>query len=170
MMRERVAMHQSVMEWVSEKKRQYGFSVQTALEIGSMNINGSVRPVFADIKSYTGVDLQAGAGVDCIMNGHNLAFRDESFDLVISTEMLEHDDKFWASIREMGRVLRMGGMLMVTARGNGFMPHEFPHDYWRFLPSSFVKLLQMARCEVLEVREDWQPGHPGVFGLGRKLY
>jgi hypothetical protein len=30
-------------------------------------------------------------------------------------------------------------------------------------------LLEMAGCEVLEIRDDWQPGHPGVFGIGRKL-
>jgi hypothetical protein len=89
--------------------------------------------------------------------------------VIVSTEMLEHDNEFWVSIKEMGRVLRRGGIMIITARGNGFMPHDFPSDYWRFLPSSFKMLLEMAGCEVLEIRDDWQPGHPGVFGIGRKL-
>lgn len=109
------------------------------------------------------------AGVDLRMNAHALAFADGSFDAVVSTEMLEHDDEFWRSAAEMGRVLARGGALILTARGNGFMPHEYPHDFWRFMPASFAKLFALAGCEPLEVREDWQPGHPGVFGVGRKL-
>lgn len=161
-------MHHSVMEWVAEKTRQHDFAGQTVLEVGSMNVNGSVRELFPLVASYTGVDFMPGAGVDVVMNAHALAFPDASFDLVLSTEMLEHDDEFWLSIREMGRVLKPRGLLLLTARGNGFMPHDYPFDYWRFMPASFEKLLTMAGCEVLEVREDWQVGHPGVFGLGRK--
>jgi ubiquinone/menaquinone biosynthesis C-methylase UbiE len=161
-------MHHSVMEWVAEKTRQHDFTGQSVLEVGSMNVNGSVRELFATAASYTGVDFMAGAGVDVVMNAHELAFPDASFDLVLSTEMLEHDDEFWLSVREMGRVLKPGGLLLLTARGNGFMPHDYPFDYWRFMPASFNKLLAMAGCEVLEVREDWQAGHPGVFGLGRR--
>jgi len=156
------------MEWVAEKTRQFDFTGQAVLEVGSMNVNGSVRDLFAHAGSYTGVDFLAGAGVDVVMNAHELSFADASFDLVLSTEMLEHDDEFWLSVQEMGRVLRPGGILLLTARGNGFMPHDYPFDYWRFMPASFQKLLALAGCEALEVREDWQGGHPGVFGLGRR--
>jgi SAM-dependent methyltransferase len=161
-------MHPSVMEWVGEKTREFDFNGQTILEVGSMNVNGSVRTLFAHASSYTGVDFMPGAGVDLVMNAHALEFPDASFDAVVSTEMLEHDDEFWLSVKEMGRVLRPGGLLLLTARGNGFWPHDYPFDYWRFMPTSFNKLIALAGCDVLEVREDWYPGHPGVFGLGRK--
>jgi SAM-dependent methyltransferase len=162
-------MHDSVMQWVGEKAREFDFAGKKILEVGSRDVNGSVRPFFAHAASYTGVDFLAGAGVDVLGNAHALAFADETFDAVVSTEMLEHDDKFWLSAREMGRVLRTGGILILTARGNGFMPHDYPFDYWRFMPASFRKLFELAGCDALEVREDWQPGHPGVFGVGRKL-
>lgn len=162
-------MHGSVMEWVAGIGRTHDFAGRDVLEVGSLDVNGSVRPLFASASSYTGIDYRPGHGVDSVMNAHYVGFRDESFDVVISTEMLEHDDEFWLSVREMGRVLKSNGILIVTARGNGFMPHDYPADYWRFMPSSFQKLLGLAGCEVLEIREDWQPGHPGVFGLGRKL-
>src|SRR5215510_8838114 len=131
------AMHQSVLEWVSGITRRYDFAGQEVLEVGSLNINGSVRPFFEGAGTYTGIDLREGPDVDLVMNSHDLQFPDESFDLVISTEMLEHDDRFWASLEEMGRVLKKEGLLIITARGNGFMPHEYPHDYWRFMPGSF---------------------------------
>jgi SAM-dependent methyltransferase len=136
--------------------------------VGSMDVNGSIRPLFSHAGHYIGIDFRGGPGVDFVMNAHQIEFPDSRFDVVISTEMLEHDDEFWSSMREMGRVLRRGGVLMITARGNGFMPHDFPKDYWRFMPASFEKLLNLADCEVLEVREDWQPGHPGLFGVGRR--
>jgi hypothetical protein len=68
----------------------------------------------------------------------------------------------------MGEVLKPGGLLLITARGNGFWVHGYPHDYYRFLPESFTCLLHYAGCDALEVTEDWFPGHTGVFGLGRK--
>lgn len=161
-------MHESVYHWVSEKREQYDFTGQAVLEVGSMNINGSVRSLFTGVSGYTGIDIREGPGVDFIMNAHEIRFPDESFGLVICLEMLEHDDEFWLSMKEMGRVLKHGGILMLTARGNGFLPHEFPHDYWRFMPSAFEKLINRAACDVLEIEEDWQPGAAGVFGLGRK--
>ena len=162
-------MHDSVLQWVAEKARQFdSFAGRSVLEVGALDVNGSVRQFFSAAASYTGIDMLAGPGVDLVMNAHALAFADASFDAVVSTEMLEHDDEFWRSLPEMGRVLRPGGALILTARGNGFWPHDYPHDFWRFMPSAFHKLIALAGCEVLEVREDWQPGHPGLFGLGRK--
>ena len=162
-------MHQSVIDWVSEVARGNNFAGQSILEVGSLDVNGSVRGLFASAGNYIGIDFRPGPSVDVVMNSHDLGFPNESFDTVISTEVLEHDDEFWLSIGEMGRVLKQGGMMIITARGNGFMPHDYPADYWRFMPGSFEKLFKLARCQTLEIREDWQPGHPGVFGIGRKL-
>ena len=103
------------------------------------------------------------------MDAHQLGFSEAEFDIVISTEMLEHDDAFWLSMKEMGRVLRPGGLLIITARGNGFMPHGYPHDYWRFMPQSMEKLLTLAKCEVIEAIEDSEHGHPGIFAMGRRI-
>ena len=81
--------------------------------------------------------------------------------------MLEHDVAFWRSVEQMGQVLKAGGYLILTARGNGFPLHEYPHDCYRFLPTSFRYLLgEVAGCTVLDVSED--PEVPGCFGIGRK--
>lgn len=135
------------------------------LEVGSWDENGSVRGLF-DADTYIGVDMRDGKGVDKVMDAHALQFPDASFDIVVSTEMLEHDAAPWLSMAEMGRVLRSGGHLIITARGNGFPLHSFPDDFWRFMPSSFPLLLELAGCEVVDVTGD--PQHPGMFGLGRK--
>jgi SAM-dependent methyltransferase len=161
------------MEWVSQKAQQYNLAApaNAVLEVGSRNVNGTVRPIFNGVRQYVGVDFIAGPDVDLVVNAHNLTseFARRSFDVVVSTETLEHDNEFWTSVSMMGEVLKTGGFLLLTARGNGFWVHDYPADYFRFLPESFRHLLGLAACEVLEITEDWFPGHPGVFGLGRKL-
>src|SRR5690242_14807098 len=121
-------MHDSVMKWVKQVVSKIDLTGKTVLEVGSYNVNGSVRPLFESAKEYIGVDFRPGPGVDYVMNAHDLNFpihyfkivTDGLFDVVISTEMLEHDSEFWRSLSEMGRVLRPGGYLILTARGNGF--------------------------------------------------
>jgi len=60
------------------------------LEVGSLDINGSVRIVFERC-DYLGVDLGEGKGVDLVCPGHLLEFPASSFDTVISCQCFEHD-------------------------------------------------------------------------------
>lgn len=112
--------------------------------------------------------MEDGPDVDIVAYAADLPFQDEEFDTVISTEMLEHDPCFWLSIREMARVLKSGGYMLLTTRGIGFPLHAYPDDYWRFTPSSFNLLFGISGLEIVEIVEDWYPGHPGVFGIARK--
>ena len=66
------------------------FANKKVLEIGSLNINGSVREFFTGC-DYLGVDIGAGKDVDMVCKGHELPFFNLSFDTVISCECLEHD-------------------------------------------------------------------------------
>ena len=65
----------------------------------------------------------------------------DSVDVVLSTETLEHvpdPDRFLA---EVNRVLRRGGMLILTVPFSARW-HYVPHDYWRFTPSGLQMLLE----------------------------
>lgn len=162
-------MHQSVMDWVLAKKHQYGLDGPLhILEVGSYNVNGSVRTLF-DQTNYLGVDIEPGPGVDRVMSAHDLSWsiypRYLPFDLVVSTEMLEHDRRPWVSLKEMWMVLKLGGLLLVTARGNGFGDHN-PPDRFRFMEQGFHDIIEDAGFEVLEVTAD--PQAQGWFGVGRK--
>ena len=66
------------------------FTNKKVLEIGSLNINGSVRQFFNNCE-YLGVDIGEGKDVDMVCKGHELPFFDPTFDTVISCECLEHD-------------------------------------------------------------------------------
>lgn len=163
-------MHDSVMKWVtSVVKRLVPLDDLSVLEVGSYNVNGSVRPLFVGA-NYIGVDARKGPGVDIVLPASALTarFAEGSFDIVISTEMLEHDPAFWLSMAEMGAVLKLGGYLIITARGNGFPRHDYPGDYWRFTLESVPLLFDLANCDVIEAIEDTDKKMPGVFGWGRK--
>lgn len=156
-------MHHSVYRWIASRLTD-GHRMQRTLEVGSYNENGSIRDLFDG--EYIGVDMRMGPGVDAVAHAHDLPFPDADFEIVVSTEMLEHDAQFWLSLPEMGRVLKPGGMLLLTMRGNGFPEHAFPSDYWRFMPNSAPVLVELAGCVVEDSQLD--PEMPGLFIAGHR--
>lgn len=70
------------------------FTGRTVLEIGSLDINGTVRDFFTGCE-YVGVDLAPGPGVDLVCPGHELDLATGSFDVAISAECFEHNP-YWA--------------------------------------------------------------------------
>ena len=157
-------MHGSVMRWVGGQVESRRLAEADTLEVGSYNVNGSTRRLFTG--PYLGVDVRPGPGVDQQASADALPFPDDRFDVVVCTEMLEHDPRFWASVPEMARVLRPGGHLLLTARGIGFPRHDYPADYWRFTPEAFAALFAAAGLDAIEIVED--PEASGVFGLATK--
>lgn len=116
------------------------------LDIGSLDINGSLRSVLSEdrLSRYTGVDLAAGPGVDLVIeSAQELPFPDETFHLIVSTSCFEHDEAFWATFDEAARVLAPGGYLYLNAPSNGHV-HQHPLDCWRFYPDAGVALARWA--------------------------
>ena len=111
-----------------------GFS--RVLDIGSLDVNGSLRdfrPVGAE---YVGIDLEPGNGVDLVLpDPYAYPFADGSFDMVVSTSCFEHDPMFWLTFLEAGRVLAPGGVLYINAPSSGSY-HTHPWDNWRFYPDA----------------------------------
>lgn len=93
------------------------------LEIGSRNLNGSVRPLFTNAASYTGIDIQAGPGVDIQADGATF-IPTESPDVVVCMETLEHTDRAWAIVRNAAAMLSPGGHLLVTCATDPRSPHS----------------------------------------------
>ncbi|MBI5502665.1 MAG: methyltransferase domain-containing protein [Deltaproteobacteria bacterium] len=88
-------------------------------------------------------DLSGGYGrLDYVSDILRLPVEDGSFDVVLCTEVLEHVPDPEGAVRELARVLRHGGTLLLTAPlGSGLhqQPYHFfggftPHWYREFLP------------------------------------
>lgn len=163
-------MHPSVMGYVIDTLDTLDMgSVHAVLEVGSYDENGSVRRLFGDC-SYMGVDERPGPGVDRVASGNLLPFPDCTFDVVVSTEALEHDRFPWRTVAEMTRVAHPGGTVIVTCRGfderGCYGWHPSPEDYWRFSVKGLAEMADADGLEVLDVRSD--PTDPGVFLCARK--
>lgn len=156
-------MHQSVIDWTHTMVSTFGLNAEerSTLEMGSYDVNGSVRPFFGP--NYVGVDVEKGPGVDIIGTAHDVPFLDDTFDTVVSTEMLEHDPNPRRSVEEAARVLKPGGLFLVTTRGIGY-PYHYPPDYWRFTPEAIGLLVRDAGFDAWQTFED-DPKTPGVFAI-----
>ncbi len=157
-------MHASVMAFVADQVSRRGMAAKSVLDVGSMDVNGSPRSLFSG--PYTGLDMRDGPGVDLVGAAERLPWGHNQFDVVVCTEMLEHDPVPWKSVPEMARVLKPGGTLLLTARGIGFPLHEYPSDYWRFTKDAIRLLINGAGLHVDELMDD--PEQSGVFCVGMK--
>ena len=120
-------MHPEVMDFLEsvKAKRPELFRATSVLECGSRIVNGSPRELFEEPAEYIGLDWQPGDGVDVVSLAHEYDGRpDGHFDVVISTEMLEHDPHWRHSIKRMVELLKPGGTLIVTCAGPGRAAHD----------------------------------------------
>jgi SAM-dependent methyltransferase len=96
---------------------------QKVLEIGSYDVNGTIRDIVGTCESYTGVDLVAGPGVDLVAFGHELDFESESFDLTLSAECFEHDLHWTKTFLNMTRLTKSNGIVAFTCASLGRPEH-----------------------------------------------
>jgi SAM-dependent methyltransferase len=162
-------MHPSVMNFVGAVVAEYDLAARSVLEVGSFDVNGSVRPYFTG--PYLGTDMQPGPGVDEVMLAAEAEVRyPDGFDVCVCTEMLEHDEAPWGSLASMRAAVVRGGFLILTARGydeRGCFPlHGFPLDLWRFSVQGMRCLLDRTGWKPQLVEKD--PEHPGVFAVARR--
>lgn len=75
------------------------------------------------------VTHQRSAQVVCAA-GEALPFPDESFDIILSHEVLEHVQDDRLAVEEMARVLRSGGRAIIFCPNRGY-PFETHGIYWR---------------------------------------
>lgn len=139
-------------------------------EIGSYRVEGQEE--FADLRSffpgkvYVGCDMREGLGVDQVEDVHCLKTKSNSIGTVLIFDTLEHVEDVHRALREIHRVLKPGGMVIMSSVMK-FPIHDYPSDYWRFTPKAFELLLKSF--SVYEVEFDGDPQFPeGVYGFGIK--
>ena len=84
------------------------------------------------ISKYIGLDVQQTELVDIVASGEHIPFRDNTFDLVIASQVFEYFRDPSQAAREIHRVLRSGGSVLVSVAA--VAPRFVDEERWRYLP------------------------------------
>ena len=115
-------MHAEAMAFLQKTLKRYKLDGKRVLEIGSYDVNGTARVLFPAEAEYVGIDRRPGRGVDWVVDARYFDGRGE-FDIVITTETLEHDPEPQEIIDCAERALKTGGLLVITCATTGRKPH-----------------------------------------------
>lgn len=116
--------HADQFEFIALIKKHLPESFQgvRTLEIGSLDINGSIRSYFSKA-DYTGVDVAPGTGVDEVCQGQLVDYPSGTFDVVVSCECLEHNPFWVETVSNMFRMVKPGGLVVVSCATTGRAEH-----------------------------------------------
>jgi SAM-dependent methyltransferase len=138
-------VHDTAYEIGREFFHSYVPKFAHVLEIGSQDVNGSLRD-FAPAKGrYVGIDISPGPAVDVVLDDpYMFPFKQDYFDVVVSSSCFEHDQNVLANISGDGTSYQARGYIYLNAPSNG-MYHPYPVDNWRFYPDTALALQRWAR-------------------------
>lgn len=107
--------------------------------------------------TYVGADLAGNKDADLLIDSDGrVQCANNTFDCVLSSQVLEHVTSPQLYLREARRVLKRGGSLVLST--HGIWPyHPDPTDFWRWTVEGVQTEIQRAGFEILSVQ--------GVMGL-----
>ncbi|MEK7499663.1 MAG: class I SAM-dependent methyltransferase [Patescibacteria group bacterium] len=106
---------------------------------GKLSYRHLVRPFCAEYKS---MDFnKTHPELDYLSDIQNMPLPNESFDTVLSAEVLEHVPDPEKALREIIRVLKPGGKLVITIPHLMYM-HNEPNDFYRYTKYGLRTLLE----------------------------
>lgn len=134
--------------WLILRQRRIIF--QTGLRrlpegnLSVLDVGGRLQPyrvlLGTRVRRYLAVDRQISPLVNVAAAGEALPFRDEQFDFVICTQVLEYFPDPLQAVSEIRRVLRNGGVAFLSAPAVFVRDHD--KEYWRFLPEGLRYILR----------------------------
>jgi SAM-dependent methyltransferase len=135
-------------------------------DIGSYNVNGALRELLPDSAKcweYVGYDINPGPNVDVLLDSEDAWKGSGDFDVVISSQVIEHVRRPWAWMKAAATFLKPGGLIYVCTP-NTWSFHEYPIDTFRYWPDGIRSLFAEAGLEEIEVY--WRG--PDTTGIGRR--
>ena len=108
------------------------------------------------VTDYIGLDIESGLNyedviADFLWDGSIMPFEDASFDVVISTEVLEHVPDPDSYLLEVKRVLKPGGVFFFTVPFLMSL-HEVPNDYYRYTPFALEMIFKRVGFVTITIK------------------
>lgn len=106
----------------------------------------------ARASAVTSLDVEdRSGGVDLLADVQEMPeVADAAFDTILCTQVLEHVPRPWSAVAELARVLRPGGLLLLSVPHLSAV-HEAPHDYYRYTRWGLEALCARAGLEVVGI-------------------
>ena len=80
--------------------------------------------------------------------------KDESQDLVMAVELLEHTEHFWNAINEIVRICKVGGYIFITVPSFNYPKHEYPIDLWRIGPKTLSSFFPVSIFKICKLEKE----------------
>jgi len=143
------------------------------LDVGSSDFAyvGNYKSLFLpDIWEYHGLDITAEPNVDIVTKDpYNWPIADETYEVVISGQCLEHVEAPWLWMKEVSRVCKKNGIAIIIAPW-ACGEHRHPVDCWRIFPDGMKYLMStVGNFDLIECNKGPIIGDIGdCWGVGRK--
>lgn len=142
------------------------------VEFGSRNINGTPRVSFQNPKEYVGIDCNGGKDVDIVGICHEWEPESADYDVVVSTEMLEHDPYWEKTLTHAANLLRSGGILVFTCaappRGAHHLEDSPTPGYYGNRSTDEVLATLRAACDWLQIDAKYERNNLDLLFWGEK--
>lgn len=124
--------------------REVNKSATRLLDIGGRARSGLNRKDYFTVPEYVVLDILPGENVDVVGDAHQLSkyFPPESFDAFYSVSVFEHLMMPWAVVPQINRVLKSGGIGLITTH-QALGMHDMPWDFWRFSDTAWDALFNV---------------------------
>lgn len=143
-------MHRNSVLMFERYARSYICPGDRVLEIGPDGVPSTYR-LGTDVEVATWHTLDFPGSTDLtyeLTDGYRFPLASDSYDVVLSGQVVEHIPKPWRWMPEVARVTRPGGVV-VTIAPVSWPFHEYPVDCWRAYPDGLRGLYDDAGLEVL---------------------
>jgi Methyltransferase domain len=116
-------------------------------ELSVLDIGGRVQPyrplLPGPLRCYVAIDPRPTPLVNVIAKGEQLPVRNDTFDLVICTQVLQYVPNPASLLAEVHRVLKPNGHLFLSVPSA--CARDTNEEYWRFLPAALRQMLSPFR-------------------------
>ena len=116
--------HPQQFEYIESVRSKFpkNFFNAKVLEVGSVNINGSIRMLFSNC-DFLGIDLAPGPDVDLVCEGQKLDHPDGTYDTIVTAECFEHNPFWVETFENMYRMIKPNGLIIMTCATTGRPEH-----------------------------------------------
>ena len=156
------------MEWMVEKLAPYLEKENDILDLGG---GGKLERSYKDVwekytKNYYVADIVDAPSVTHFMKQkYRIPAENETFDVVVSGQCLEHVANPFRMFDEMCRVLKTSGIIVIIVPSAG--PRHDVKDHWRFMDDAFEGIVEDSKYEIKVIEDYIDTFHSGDQRSGK---